>query len=83
MKPMSKEKIVLTQLFTLPQNSPWKMLPGWHTDAPRQPHAENSGVQMFTFLDAVQSIPNVALLHLQPRSYQVMKFLTNRSVYYD
>lgn len=40
-------------LFTLPQNNPWKMLPGWHTDAPRQPHTENSGVQMFTFLDTV------------------------------
>ena len=40
-------------LFTLPQNTPWKMLPAWHTDAPRQPHAAHSGVQMFTFLDTV------------------------------
>lgn len=40
-------------LFTSPQNTPWKMLPAWHTDAPRQPRTEHSGVQMFTFLDTV------------------------------
>jgi ectoine hydroxylase-related dioxygenase (phytanoyl-CoA dioxygenase family) len=41
-------------LFTLPQNGPWAMLNSWHTDVPRQPHADIPGVQMFTFLEPVR-----------------------------
>jgi hypothetical protein len=41
-------------LFSLPNAGPWTLPAGWHTDCPRLASGERVGVQLFTFLDAVE-----------------------------
>jgi ectoine hydroxylase-related dioxygenase (phytanoyl-CoA dioxygenase family) len=41
-------------LFTLPNAEAWTVPTGWHVDGPRLASGRGHGVQLFTFLDAVE-----------------------------
>jgi hypothetical protein len=42
-------------LFTLPNAERWTVPSGWHSDRPRLASGQSAGVQLFTFLDAVDA----------------------------
>jgi len=42
-------------LFTLPNAQTWTVPSGWHSDRPRLASGQSPGVQLFTFLDAVDA----------------------------